>query len=78
VSWRDSIRSMFSFLSTGSRRETVVAEYLIREHHRGRSLTEILQDPYVQNRSTPEEINRILDRPDVLKALGEDVVSTAR
>ena len=78
MSWRDSLRGIFSFLSTGSRRETVVAEYLIREHNRGRSLTEILQDPYVQNRSTPEEINRILDRPDVIQALGQDTVSAAR
>jgi hypothetical protein len=78
VSWLDSIRGMFSFLSTGSRRETVVAEYLIREHHRGRSLSDILQDPYVENRSTPEEINRILDRPDVIQALGQDTVDARR
>jgi hypothetical protein len=69
---------MFSFLSTGSRRETVVAEYLIREHHRGRSLSEIVADPYVQNRTSHDELARILERPDVIRAIGQDVVSQTR
>jgi hypothetical protein len=55
-----------------------VAAYVIREHERGRSLTEILDDPYVKNRTTPQERDRLLDRPEVIRALGDDVVSKAR
>jgi hypothetical protein len=55
-----------------------VAAYVIREHERGRALTEILEDPYVKNRTTPQERERLLDRPEVIRALGDDVVEQAR
>ena len=45
--------------------------YVLREHTRGRSLQEVLDDPYVRNRSTPEQRARLLDRPEVVAALGE-------
>jgi hypothetical protein len=67
----DSIRGAFSFLGTRSRNEDRMAEYVIREHRRGRPLQEILQDHYVTNRFTPEQIKRLLDRPEVVHALGE-------
>ena len=47
---------------------------MIREHERGRSLEEILEDPYVRNRLTPQQRSRLLDRPDVIRAIGDDVV----
>jgi hypothetical protein len=72
------LRSPFSFLFSGSSHEDRVAAYLIREHERGRSLTEILDDPYVRNRSTPQELERLLDRPELIRALGDDVVAAAR
>jgi hypothetical protein len=74
----DAIKGTFSFLSTRSQSEERMAEYVIREHHRGRPLTEILQDNYVTNRYTPEQIRRLLDRPDVVHALGDDVVADAK
>jgi hypothetical protein len=48
---------------------------VIREHERGRALGEILEDPYVRNRCTPQEVKRLLDRPELIRALGDDVVS---
>jgi hypothetical protein len=71
-------RNPFSFLFTRSSGEDRVSQYVIREHGRGRSLTEILDDPYVRNRCTPEQRARLLDRPEVIRALGEDVVTDAR
>jgi hypothetical protein len=71
-------RNPFSFLFTRSNHMDRVAAYLIREHERGRSLDEILDDPYVKNRSTPEERARLLDRPELIRALGDDEVSSAR
>jgi hypothetical protein len=49
------LRNPFSFLFARSKREDYLAQYVIREHARGRPLTEILEDPYVRNRSTPEQ-----------------------
>jgi hypothetical protein len=74
----EQIRGAFSFLSSKSQAEERIAQYVIREHHRGRPLDEILQDNYVTNRCTPEQIKRVLDRPDVLHAVGDDVTSAAK
>jgi hypothetical protein len=71
-------RSPFSFLFTRTRAEEVVAEYVIREHHLGRSLDAILDDAYVTNRLSPEQVRRLLDRPDILHAIGDDLVAAHR
>jgi hypothetical protein len=71
-------RNPFSFLFSGSSHEDRVAAYVIREHERGRALGEILEDPYVRNRCTPQEVKRLLDRPELIRALGDDVVSGVR
>jgi hypothetical protein len=70
-------RNPFSFLFTHSSQEDRVAAYLVREHERGRSLNEILEDPYVKNRCTPAEVERLLDRPELIRALGDDVAARA-
>jgi hemerythrin-like domain-containing protein len=72
------MRNPFSFLFTRSSAEEQVVAYLIREHRRGRRLAEILQDRYVQNRLTPQQQARLLDRPEVIHALGEQDVDAAR
>jgi hypothetical protein len=71
----DWIRSPFSFLFTRSSQEERLAAYVIREHDRGRSLDDILDDPYVKNRAKPNEVARLLDRPEVIRALGESTVA---
>jgi hypothetical protein len=70
-------RNPFSFLFTTSSQEDRVAAYLVREHERGRSLSEILEDPYVKNRTTPQQIQRVLERPELIRALGDDVATRA-
>jgi len=74
----DAIKGAFSFLGSRSQSEERMAQYVIREHHRGRPLHDILQDKYVTNRCTAEQIRRLLDRPDVLHALGEDLVNATK
>ncbi len=73
-----AFRDLFSFLFQRSSAEERVAAYVIREHDRGRDLEQILEDRYVQNRLTPEQRARLLDRPEVIKALGDDIVAGAR
>jgi hypothetical protein len=74
----DAIKGAFSFLGSRSQTEERIAQYVIREHHRGRPLREIVDDHYVTNRCTPEQVKRLLDRPDVIHALGEGVVEQTR
>jgi hypothetical protein len=71
----DAIKGAFSFLGSRSQSEERMAQYVIREHHRGRPVAEIVKDHYVTNRCTPAQIRRLLDRPDVLHHLGEDVAA---
>jgi hypothetical protein len=78
VAVRDFLRNPFSFLFTRSSGEDRIAAYVIREHERGRPLEEILDDPYIKNRTTPSERDRLLDRPEVIRALGRDVVEAAK
>jgi hypothetical protein len=75
---KDMFRNPFSFLFARSRNEERLIAYVIREHDRGRSLADILEDPYVRNRSTPAERERLLDNPDVIRAIGTDVVESAK
>jgi hypothetical protein len=72
------LRNPFSFLFTKTSMEDQVLAYLTREHARGRRASEILQDRYIQNRLTPQQQARLLDRPEVIRALGEQDVEAAR
>ncbi len=72
------LRNPMSFLFAKSAREERVAEYLVREHGRGRGLDEILQDHYVQNRLTPQQQARLLEREDVIRAVSTDDLDAAR
>jgi hypothetical protein len=72
------LRNPFSFLFARSGKEERLAAYVIREHERGRALSEILDDPYIRNRATPHELARILDRPEIVRALGDSVVAPER
>jgi hypothetical protein len=78
MAFRDFLRNPFSFLSARSSGEDRIAAYVIREHERGRPLAEILDDPYIKNRTTPGERARLLDRPEVIRALGHDTVESAK
>jgi hypothetical protein len=72
------LRNPFSFLFTRSTAEEQVVSYLTREHRRGRSVADIFTDRYVVNRLTPEQQLRLLDRPELVRALGEHDVAQAR
>ena len=72
------LRGLFAFLFTRRQKEQLIAEYVIREHHRGRSLEEILKDPHVVNNCSPAGIRRLLDEPSIVHAVGEDLIAAQR
>ena len=66
-----SIGSFFRNIFAGSKPANErIAAYIIREHERGRTLEDILDDPYVVNRCSEQEIARVLERPEVIQAIG--------
>jgi len=71
-------KNLFSFLFSRGSAEEHVARYVIREHGRGRSLTEILEDKYVQNRLTPDQQRRLLDRPEMIEAFSSAALDAAK
>jgi hypothetical protein len=62
----------------GISKEESLAAYVVREHRLGRSVEDILDDPYLKNRCTDEQRLRLLERPEVIRAIGEDTAATAR
>lgn len=73
-----AFKNIFSFLFQRPSAEEHVARYVIREHDRGRTLDEILKDKYVQNRLTPEQQKRLLDRPEILESFSKDMVESVK
>lgn len=68
---------MFKSLFQRSSRSDQLAAYLIREHAQGRDVDEILDDPYIKNRATESQRRQLLERPDVIRAIGEHIKSSA-
>jgi hypothetical protein len=61
----------------GISKEEALAAYIVREHRQGRELGDILDDAYLKNRSTEEQRLRLLERPEVIRAVGEDTAAMA-
>jgi hypothetical protein len=62
----------------GITKEEGLAAYIVREHKAGRSVDDILDDPYLKNRASEEQRLRLLERPEVIRAIGEDTAAVAR
>jgi hypothetical protein len=73
-----AFRDLFSFLFQRSTQEERVAQYVVREHDRGRTLADVLEDKYVVNRLSPEQRKRLLDRPEIVQAVGKDTAEAAK
>jgi len=72
--WRNPFRSLFAT----TRRDRYVERYVLREHRKGRPFAEILEDPYVRAWSTPQERMRLLQRPSVIAAVGDNAIADLR
>ena len=66
--WKNPFAGLFARNS----REDQLAAYVIREHASGRTLDDILDDPYIRNRASELERRRLLERPDIVKAVGQN------
>jgi hypothetical protein len=58
--------------------EERVVEYVIREVHNGRTLTEVIADPYVRNRLNDEKRESLLQNTEVIEALEQEIQTAFR
>jgi hypothetical protein len=58
--------------------EERVVEYVIREVHNGRPLTEVIADPYVRNRLNDEKRESLLQNTEVIEALEQEIQTAFR
>lgn len=55
--------------------EERIINYIVREVRLGRKLSSVLQDPYIRNRLTDEQIDEVIESPDVLEAVERELTS---
>ena len=68
----DRLKAFLDELATDEAEERVL-EYTIREVNSGRRLSEVLKDPFVRNRLSAERVDHVLENPEVLAALEEQI-----
>ena len=56
--------------------EERVVEYVIREVHSGRRLSDALRDPYVKNRLSEDRLAKVLENPEIFAALEEQIAES--
>lgn len=69
---RKFVRKLLEDVSLEVVEERVIS-YIVRELHHGRKISDILADPYVRNRVNEDRLNEILETPDILKAVEEEL-----
>ena len=69
---KERLKSFLEDLTTDPVEERVV-EYVIREVHNGRKLTDVIADPYVRNRLNDEKREEILQNSQVIGALEQEI-----
>jgi hypothetical protein len=50
-----------------------LVQYVVRQVHAGRTLASVLEDPYVTNRATTLERRALLEEPEVVMAVGQEI-----
>jgi len=66
------IRDFLESLSLDVVEERII-NYIVREVRMGRKLSLVLQDPYIKNRLTEQQVNDILESPEVLDAIEKEL-----
>jgi hypothetical protein len=72
---RAEIRKLISDPSAKHKR---LVEYVVRQVAGGRHLAEVLEDPYVTNRTAPLERRALLEEPEVVAAVGDEILEDLR
>lgn len=69
---RKTIRNILEDFSSDILEERAVS-FIIRELRQGRSLSAILQDPYIKNRLDEDKITHVLENKDLIEAIESEI-----
>lgn len=69
---KDILQRFFAELSVNIVEERVL-NYILRELHLGRKLSAIIKDPYISNRLDEEQLNHILEKPELIEAVESEL-----
>lgn len=72
-----AIESLFRDLGVDIVEERVT-RFVLQEIHAGKSLEESLKEPYVINNTTPEWRRQVLEQPEIIKAVEEEIEKSFR
>jgi len=53
--------------------EDRLMNYIVREVHLGRKLSEVVSDPYVENRVDKDQLGRLLENKEVIEAVEDEL-----
>lgn len=67
MSIKDEVQRL---INTESAQHKRLIEYVVRQLGAGRTLQQVLDDPYVTNRSTTVDRRALLEEPEVVEAAG--------
>lgn len=67
-----AIERLFVDMGMGVVEERIV-QFIVNEIHAGKTLEEALSEPYVVNNTTPEWRREILERPEIVNAVEEEL-----
>jgi hypothetical protein len=74
MSIKDEVRKLINSESAQHKR---LIEYVVRQLGAGRTLQQVLDDPYVTNRSTTMDRRALLEEPEVVEAAGGEAALAA-
>jgi len=67
---RDEVARLVGDENAGHKR---LVEYVVRQVRAGRRLADVLDDPYVTNRSSTLDRRALLEEPEVVTAVGREI-----
>lgn len=69
---KNAIRKLMEDMSSDILEERAV-NYIIKEVHKGRSLTSVINDAYIKNRLDEEKMEHVLENDQVIKAVEDEL-----
>lgn len=69
---KHAIRKLMEDMSSDILEERAV-NYIIKEVHKGRSLTSVINDAYIKNRLDEEKMEHVLENDQVIKAVEDEL-----
>lgn len=68
----NAIQNLFQDMGVEVAEERVL-QFIVQEIHAGKSLDEAMHEPYVENNTTPEWRREVLERPEIIRAVEEEM-----